>query len=62
MVELSGPITGGTRGGAFGRPLVDLATHGYRPADPAAFNGTAIVCWNNVTAGYDLFGGASAPR
>jgi hypothetical protein len=105
-VELSGPITGGTRGGAFGRPLVDLSTHGYRldelvmtgtatryrhaggaapspdghwtaepvgepaayrtrlivyrPADPAAFNGTAIVCWNNVTAGYDLFGGDAA--
>ncbi|HYD10064.1 MAG TPA: alpha/beta hydrolase domain-containing protein, partial [Acidimicrobiales bacterium] len=103
-VELSGPITGGTRGGAFGRPMVDLAERGYRldelvmsgtavryrhagggapsedgswtaeavegsdqpyrtrvivyrPADPAAFNGTAIVCWNNVTAGYDLFGG-----
>jgi len=29
----------------------------YRPADPATFNGTAVVCWNNVTAGYELFFG-----
>lgn len=26
-----------------------------RPTDPARFNGTAIVVWNNVTAGYELF-------
>ena len=32
----------------------------YRPADPARFNGTVIVSWNNVTAGYELFGGESA--
>jgi hypothetical protein len=25
-----------------------------RPADPARFNGTVIVGWNNVTAGYEL--------
>jgi hypothetical protein len=31
----------------------------YRPADPAAFNGTVAVCWNNVTAGYELFFGES---
>ena len=31
----------------------------YRPADPEAFNGTAVVCWNNVTAGYELFFGES---
>ncbi|MGE3075745.1 MAG: alpha/beta hydrolase domain-containing protein [Dehalococcoidia bacterium] len=31
----------------------------YRPADPAKFNGTAVVVWNNVTAGYDLFGAES---
>jgi hypothetical protein len=31
----------------------------YRPADPAKFNGTVIVTWNNVTAGYDLFGAES---
>jgi hypothetical protein len=31
----------------------------YRPADPKAFNGTVIVCWNNVTAGYELFHGES---
>ncbi|MBR7619439.1 hypothetical protein JKL49_08575 [Phenylobacterium sp. 20VBR1] len=29
----------------------------YRPADPATFNGTVVVCWNNVTAGYELFFG-----
>ena len=31
----------------------------YRPADPAKFNGTTVVCWNNVTAGYELFFGES---
>jgi len=31
----------------------------YRPADPQAFNGTVVVCWNNVTAGYELFFGES---
>lgn len=31
----------------------------YRPADAQRFNGTVVVCWNNVTAGYDLFQGES---
>lgn len=31
----------------------------YRPADPKRFNGTVIVTWNNVTAGYELFGADS---
>src|SRR5689334_15789343 len=31
----------------------------YRPADPNRFNGTVVVCWNNVTAGYELFHGES---
>ncbi|MCP5183589.1 MAG: hypothetical protein H6993_06470 [Pseudomonadales bacterium] len=31
----------------------------YRPRDPARFNGTVILTWNNVTAGYDLFGAES---
>jgi hypothetical protein len=31
----------------------------YRPADPSRFNGTVVVCWNNVTAGYELFYGES---
>lgn len=31
----------------------------YRPVDPAKFNGTVVVGWNNVTAGYELFGGES---
>src|SRR5580700_8118589 len=24
-----------------------------RPQDPAAFNGTVVLCWNNVSGGYD---------
>ena len=31
----------------------------YRPADARRFNGTVIVTWNNVTAGYELFGADS---
>jgi len=31
----------------------------YRPADESQANGTAVVSWNNVTAGYELFGGES---
>ncbi len=31
----------------------------YRPSDPARFNGTVILTWNNVTAGYDLFSAES---
>lgn len=31
----------------------------YRPADPQKFNGTVVTCWNNVTAGYELFFGES---
>lgn len=31
----------------------------YRPTDPAKFNGTVVVTWNNVTAGYDLFSAES---
>lgn len=27
----------------------------YHPADPADFNGTVVITWNNVTAGHDLF-------
>jgi hypothetical protein len=27
----------------------------YRPVDPARFNGTVVVSWNNVSAGFDLF-------
>jgi hypothetical protein len=30
-----------------------------RPLDPARCNGTVVVCWNNVTAGYELFSGES---
>lgn len=101
---IHGPVTGGDHGWAFGRPLFDLAEHGYveeefflsgdattyrpvegtewgrdgrwraepsgtrpfttrllvyRPADPQRFNGTSVVSWNNVTAGYELFHGES---
>jgi hypothetical protein len=31
----------------------------YRPSDAKRFNGTVVVCWNNVTAGYELFQGES---
>ena len=31
----------------------------YRPSDPSKFNGTVVVTWNNVTAGYDLFSAES---
>jgi len=31
----------------------------YRPTDPARFNGTVVLSWNNVSAGYDLFGAES---
>jgi hypothetical protein len=100
---LQGPITGGTHGWAFGRPLFELNARGYveqeffitgnaltyraargawerdgvwqvepegelrfktrllvyRPSDAQRFNGTVVVCWNNVTAGYELFQGES---
>ena len=96
--DVTGPVSGGTRGHAFSLPEVDLAACGYvaeefffegtatsyapapgaefgedgkwdavaegsaqfrtrmlviRPADPAAANGTAVVHWLNVTAGYE---------
>jgi len=104
-MQVSGPVTGGTKGWAFGGPAVDLSRWGYRqdefflegsartygevtgtelgrdgiwqleargtspyatrmvvvrPEDPAAFNGTVIVLWNNVTAGYENFGGGES--
>jgi Alpha/beta hydrolase domain len=31
-----------------------------RPADPAAFNGTLLVFWNNVSAGYEHIGGGES--
>jgi hypothetical protein len=33
-----------------------------RPEDPAAFNGTVLVLWNNVSAGYENFGGGDSPE
>jgi len=49
------------RWGADVKPNVPYKTRilVYRPADPKRFNGTVIVSWNNVTAGYELFGGES---
>jgi hypothetical protein len=104
---ISGPVTGGDKGWAFGGPTTDLAGLGYRqdeyflegeavrygpapgtelgrdglwqvepvdrsayksrmvvvrPVDPAAFNGTVIVLWNNVSAGYENFAGGDSPE
>ena len=28
--KVTGPVTGGTHGWAFGTPVTDLASHGYR--------------------------------
>ena len=103
---VTGPVTGGAHGWAFGTPVVDLAGQGYRedefflegrasryaaapgtelgrdgrwqveavesapfktrlvvvrPTDASAFNGTVLLAWNNVTAGYDNFGGGDSP-
>ncbi len=56
--------TPGTEWGHDGRWRVEPAGNAafktrllvYRPRDAAQFNGTVIVTWNNVTAGYELFG------
>ena len=106
-MRVSGPVTGGSKGWAFGGPVADLAALGYRqeeyflegeaarygpvpgtdlgrdghwrvepvettpfttrlvvvrPEDPADFNGTVIVLWNNVSAGYENFGGGDSPE
>ena len=96
--EISGPVTGGSKGRVFAGPAIDLAARGYqetefflegtatrykprpgtelgmdgrwdvepaetvpfktrfvvyRPIDPQSFNGTVLVSWNNVSAGFD---------
>ena len=33
-----------------------------RPVDPTAFNGTVVVLWNNVSAGYENFTGGDSPE
>ena len=33
-----------------------------RPEDPARFNGTVLVNWNNVSAGYENLGGGDSPE
>jgi hypothetical protein len=33
-----------------------------RPVDSGAFNGTVLVLWNNVSAGYENFGGGDSPE
>ena len=58
---------GGTDWGRDGKWLAEHDKSGgyktrllvYRPAEPERFNGTVIVTWNNVTAGYELFGADS---
>jgi hypothetical protein len=102
---VTGPVTGGSHGWAFGHPSTDLGRYGYRedeffiegiasrfapspgdelgwdgrwpvhpvetapyktrllvvrPEDPAAFNGTVVICWINVSAGYDGFRGGDS--
>lgn len=99
MPKVTGPVTGGKRGWAFGAYAGDLSALGYveeeyflegmaaryapvgdlsleghwrlrvvdrlpyktrivvrRPIDPARFNGTVIVTWTNVSAGFENFG------
>jgi hypothetical protein len=105
IMGLHGPVTGGSKGWAFGGPAVDLTAVGYqqeeyffegeaarygpvpgtqlgregrweirpvetspyrsrmvviRPLDPAHFNGTVVQLWNNVSAGYENFGGGDS--
>jgi hypothetical protein len=58
-------VTPGTELGADGRWSVEPSGTApyrtrvlvYRPVDPERFNGTVVLHWNNVTAGYDLFSG-----
>ena len=102
---VTGPVTGGSHGWAFGGPSTDLGRYGYRedeffiegtasrfalsrgaqlgwdgrwqvhreetapyktrllvirPEDRAAFNGTVVMCWTNVSAGYDGFRGGDS--
>ena len=106
-MRVNGPVTGGSKGWAFGGSVADLDAVGYRqeeyflegeagrygpvqgtdlgwdgrwqvepvettpfktrlvvvrPDDPAAFNGTVVVLWNNVSAGYENFGGGDSPE
>ncbi len=106
-MRVTGPVTGGTKGWAFGTPAGDLGRFGYRqdeyflegeatryrpspgselgwdgqwhvessesapyktrmvvirPENPGSFNGTVVVLWNNVTAGYENFGGGDSPE
>ena len=98
---ITGPVTGGTHGWAFGVPILDVEQHGYRedefflkgvatryrlvrgsepswdgrwevepagtapfttrlivqrPVDADRFNGTVVLLWNNVSAGFDTSG------
>ncbi|HXQ18168.1 MAG TPA: alpha/beta hydrolase domain-containing protein [Acidimicrobiales bacterium] len=54
--------------GADGRWPVEVAGHEafrtrvlvQRPSDPARFNGTVVVAWNNVTAGFELLADVSS--
>jgi hypothetical protein len=106
-MRVTGPVTGGAKGWAFGSLVGDLGRFGYRqdeyfvegdatryrpapgtelgrdghwhvepaeaapyktrmvvirPEDAAAFNGTVVVLWNNVSAGYENFGGGDSPE
>ena len=44
------------------RHAVHDAPRGGPAGGPADFNGTVIVLWNNVSAGYENFGGGDSPE
>jgi Alpha/beta hydrolase domain len=63
------PADGGelTRDGLWSAEPVDSTPYAtrmvvLRPVDPGAFNGTVLVLWNNVSAGYENFGGGDSPE
>jgi hypothetical protein len=56
-----------TRDGLWSVEPVDTTAYAtrmvvVRPVDPGAFNGTVLVLWNNVSAGYENFGGGDSPE
>ena len=56
-----------TRDGLWSVEAVDSTPYAtrmvvVRPIDPGTFNGTALVLWNNVSAGYENFGGGDSPE
>ena len=59
------PSWGGTvagRSSRSGRAAYKTRLVVMRPVDAAAFNGTVVVLWNNVSAGYENFTGGDSPE